>query len=420
MRGKIKSVLASVLSIIFVIVATLIGLEIVLRSVADRLPMAVLLYFHRDLKNSLPAVKTKIEEVNPWTTGLVEDPDLGWTFQPESLAEGVNEDGEAFSFKTSPEGFYTSDQPDKDAAQLIVLGDSFLSTFYVKKPIVWVLHEELGLPVYNLSVGGWGPESYRAAYNKFGKHRNSKLVVVFTFNNDITDVDNWSRWKASGESISFRAWLWQNDSSVVNLGSRWPDRYLILWNLTKLAVKNARSNEYDLTGTFQDEILVRREYFHVPKPEKGFRLQFTKGYQFMTLDPEAFAPGGSYWPYMDVYFQSLDRLRVDIEKQGGKMLLIWIPSKERVYLPLLPEDLYRQYVTNPSGEIDGLERALHYYVEEQDIYFFDLTPELMNRARERQKLYFTVDGHLNSLGNQVVGECVASAVRELLKDVDSQ
>jgi hypothetical protein len=267
------------------------------------------------------------------------------------------------------------------------------------------------MPVYNLSVGGWGPESYRAAYHKFAKDRNAKVVVVFSFNNDITDVDNWRRWQASGSNLPFKVWLWQNDPSIVNLKNWWIDRRLILWNITKMAINKVRYHQGESTGS---------EYFSASGEKEPFRLQFTKGYQFMALNPDAFSAEGAYWPYMLAYFESLDRLRADIESQGSEMLLVWIPAKERVYLPLLAEDKYREYVTNSSGEIDGLERVLHLYAKERNFRFFDLTPELIRRASEGQKLYFTVDGHLNSLGNQVVGELTAAVIGDILEEIESR
>ena len=122
------------------------------------------------------------------------DPEVGWTFTPNKTFEGTNEDGEPYILTTSAAGFFSPDLPLPSTFQLITLGDSFLSTFYVQRPIAWVLREKLGIPVFNLAVGGWGPENYRAAYEKYGVGRHAPVVVVFSFKNDITDVDNWMRW----------------------------------------------------------------------------------------------------------------------------------------------------------------------------------------------------------------------------------
>jgi hypothetical protein len=98
------------------------------------------------------------------------------------------------------------------------------------------------------------------------------------------------------------------------------------------------------------------------------------------------------------------------------MVLIWVPAKERVYLPLLPPDRRGRYVRNKTGRIDGLEVALSRFAEQNGITCLDLTPLLIKRAQEGEKLYFTQDGHLNSLGNRVAGEAAARFIREQIAE----
>ena len=50
----------------------------------------------------------------------------------------------------------------------------------------------------------------------------------------------------------------------------------------------------------------------------------------------------------------------------------------------------------------------------------DLTPELEKLARKGYKLYFTVDGHLNSLRNTLVGEIVAREIKNLIKTMRTE
>lgn len=165
--------------------------------------------------------------------------------------------------------------------------------------------------------------------------------------------------------------------------------------------------------------LPNTETFSNSTGEVEFSLNLKQGYNFMRFNPDDFVSGGDYWKYMDAYFQSLDKLHKDIKKQGSQMLLVWIPSKERVYLPLASEELLKKYVTNTSGEINGIEKSIQRYTQEQGISFLDLTPPLIKEADNGKKMYFTTDGHLNKLGNQVVGELSSEAIIDLLDNEEN-
>ena len=175
-----------------------LAVEAVLRLSFERLPVSFLFFTHRALKDQRPIVWERLREYVPYLNLRKEDPDTGWTFKPSMRSHGTNEDGQPFDMTTSSEGFFTPDVPPKNVPQLVVLGDSFLSTFYVPHPIAWVVKRELNTPVYNLAVHGWGPESYREAYVKFAADRIHEHVVVFTFMNDVNDVANWMAWKHRG------------------------------------------------------------------------------------------------------------------------------------------------------------------------------------------------------------------------------
>lgn len=400
-------------------VALLVG-EWLLRMGLPVLPPAFLIYLHPVQKEAVPTVWERIREYNPWARGRKDDPVLGWTFEPDRLYEGRNEDGEVYSLRTSAAGFFTPDEPDAARRQLVTLGDSFMSTFYVQEPLPWVLKRVTGLPVFNLAAGGWGVEQYRLAFERHAQGRNSPLVVVFTFNNDITDVDNWRRWKASGTRLDFMTWIWKNNpDSEINTGNTWLDAHSLLWNYLKFSYQQLnqqlKKNPSPKDMPAENPAELKAEHFFSGKEDGGFDLVFNGGYQFLHMEPEEFEEGGRYWPYMAAYFDALLKLKKSIEEAGGKMALVWIPAKERVYIPLLPKDRYRNYVTTQSGRLDGLERVLRKFAEKQKISFLDLTDDLTRHASLGEKLYFTMDGHLNSLGNRVAGEVAGAFIHGLMK-----
>ena len=402
------------------IVALLAG-EWLLRMGLPVLPPAFLIYLHPVQKEAVPAVWQRIRKYNPWARGRKDDPVLGWTFEPDRLYEGRNEDGEAYSLRTTTAGFFTPDEPDPAKRQLVTLGDSFMSTFYVLEPLPWVLKRETGLPVFNLAVGGWGIEQYRLAFDRHARGRNVPLVAVFTFNNDITDVNNWRRWKASGAKTDFLTWIWKdNQGPEINSGNTWFDRHSTLWNYLRFSYEQFIKNRPDKDASSASATRFEAEHFFGGKEDGGFDLVFNSGYPFLHMEPEEFEEGGRYWPYMAAYFDALLKLKKSIEEAGGEMVLVWIPAKERVYVPLLPKDRYRNYVTTRSGRLDGLERALRKFAEKQKMSFLDLTDDLTRHASLGEKLYFTMDGHLNSLGNRVAGEVAGAFIRMLIKEKENE
>src|SRR5580765_4168883 len=322
------------------------AVEIALRLSIAHLPVAFLLYLNPQLRDGSPAVTTRLRDALPALGARRADPDTGWTYPPDTEFTSTNEDGEAFSARTSPEGFFTPDVPEKSERQLILLGDSFLATFYARKPIQNVIRDTLGIPTYTLAAGGWGPESYLAAYRKFASGRRHDLVVVFSFNNDISDVDNWRRWRREQRSESFLMWIQRETShDIVNLSQLWPDRHLVLWNLARFSL----NRPVKAAGPGQPS--QAREHY------RGFDLQFVRGLSFLTHDPDDFFPGGTYYDYVAAYLDSLRQLKAAVEANHARMVLVWIPSQERVYLPLLPPERQAAYVQNVTHDIGGLEQV---------------------------------------------------------------
>lgn len=368
------------------------------------LPVAFLIYLNPRIRDGSPAVTARLHDALPALGSRQSDPDTGWTFPPSHQWNGKNEDGEAYTAATSPEGFFTPDLPEKSQRQLVLVGDSFLSTFYVQRPMQNVIRDALATPTYNLAVGGWGPESYLAAYRKFAAGRRHDLAVVFSFNNDISDVENWQRWTRENRSESFLMWIQRATShDLVNLSQSWPDTHLVVWNLVRFAVNRPGRSAQPSAAA------------HSPARERfnDVELQFVPGLSFLINDPDAFFPGGEHYDSIAAYLDSLRRLKAAVEANHARMVLVWIPSQERVYLPLLPAERQAAYVTNTTHDISGLERVLHRFTANEGLDFLDLVEPLTKRAAGGEKLYFTVDGHLNSHGNDVAGQAVAEFLRHL-------
>jgi hypothetical protein len=407
----------------FVLLAVALGLgvffsEIALRLSVDRLPPALLVYLPPALKDRFPQTWDLAREYVPFFNIRQADAELGWTLAPARHIAGTNEDGQPYDVTFTPDGLFTPDTPAPGDPQIITLGDSFLSTFYVPQPIAWQLRQQLDQPVLNLASPGWGIDNLHAAYRRFAPERQHELVVVFSFLNDITDAENWSRWQANSSGQDFMTWLQHTfpDQGYVNCGQSFLDRHSLVWNTCKyqLARRSLLQAEpqVGLAARQQPNSTLPQRSFSSGDGE-SFELQLSPGLPFAQMPPAAFLPGGQYFPYLETYFRRLAALQQTIAQQGARMLLVWIPAKERVYLPVLPADQRAPLVDVPDHDLSGLESALAVFAREMGISLLDLTEPLIERARAGEKLYFTVDGHLNAHGNEIVGNLAAECISHL-------
>jgi len=392
--------------------------EVALRLSVDRLPPALLVYLPPALKDRFPQTWELARQYVPFFNIRQADPELGWTFVPQRHIEGTNEDNQPYDVTFTPDGLFTPDTPAPDAPQLITLGDSFLSTFYVPQPIAWQLRHKLDRPVLNLAAPGWGLDNAQAAYQRYAPNRRHDLVVVFSFLNDITDVENWSRWQSSGTADNFMTWLQRAhpDQNYVNCGRSLLDRHSLVWNTCKYQFARHALLRTDpnvgLAARTEPSSSLSQRTFSAANGH-SFELQLSPGLPFAQMPPSAFLPGGQYFPYLETYFRRLDLLQRTIAKNGARMILVWIPAKERVYLPALPADQRTPLVAEPQHDLSGMETALVIFARENGLSFFDLTGPLVEQAQAGEKLYFTVDGHLNARGNELVGDLVADYLQHL-------
>jgi hypothetical protein len=410
--GEMKRRLAPLAAAAIGLLVSVALAEVVLRVATPMLPLAFLIYLNPALRDTSPRTQNAIRAKLPLLNGRREDPEVGWTNMPNIRKKGVNDEGESFETGTSPEGFYTPDYPDPSTKQIVTIGASFLSTFYVVRPVQSVLRDELHVPVYNVAAGGWGPESYRAAYLKFAAARRHDLVVVFTVPSDPSNVAYWNQWKAEAPSESFMAWMQKTSAATdaLNHDTSWPNRHLVLWNLARFVMRRpTASSDGSPSGAVLTSGASRLEHFD--SGGKGFDLQLELRQIFTENDPEYFLPGSSYYQVMEAYFESLLRLKADVEARHARMVLVWIPSKERVYIPVLPQTRRASYIHN-RGDIDGLENVLAKFARQEGISFLDLTGPFVEQARSEQ-LFFVADGHWNSRGNALAGTLVANFIKQL-------
>jgi hypothetical protein len=94
------------------------------------------------------------------------------------------------------------------------------------------------------------------------------------------------------------------------------------------------------------------------------------------------------------------------EETGSQFLVLLVPTKEEVYLPLVDEE-------PPPATAPFAARF-----EEDGLPYLDLTPPFQARAREGERLFFEVDGHPNAAGYRLIAEIVLDRIRSSAPNLD--
>jgi len=366
------------------------------RIILKHVSIDFLRYINADLRvHLLPDMKDVFPQLT-FSRIYKPEPDLAWTLIPNSKVRRKNEDGEKWTSITSKDGFITPDTPDLLDQQIITIGDSFLEGKRNPVPIPQVIDDHTSLPVYNLAAGGWGPYSYVAAFNKHATNRNAGVVIVYSVFNDIKDATKYKLWKSEFGHMTYEDFLnadrWRYSSD--NRGSTWLDRSSVVYNAIK----------YGITKLEQREKRPKRiqESLQLNLNTRA-TLYFRNELEFISCKPEEYFEGGGCFSTFVDYFHAMDMLKSAIEGSGKKMVLIWIPSKERVYFDFLDNEYQEKYLERDEKMIFDVEQVINWYAKRRDIPFLDLTPVMQKHAKSGETLYFTYDNHLNKNGSTLAG-----------------
>jgi hypothetical protein len=117
-----------------------------------------------------------------------------------------------------------------------------------------------------------------------------------------------------------------------------------------------------------------------------------------------------------------------VRAQGGELIVLFIPSKDQVYLPLLatsfPQAELRRALRLCFGdqpqppELEvvmqnrlALNDLMREFCAEKGITFLDLTAELQSTLRAGHNVYFPDDSHWNAAGHETAAAALARLLR---------
>ncbi len=295
---------------------------------------------------------------------------------------------------------FRNEWPWPEQADIVTVGDSVTFGQCVEDEEAWpaVIRRSMSPGrLINLGLIGAGPQQYLRVFETFGVKLRPKLLLVGVFaRNDFWDAGVFDRWLRSGAGGNYMVWRDFNRARPPSLSLRHPRESLE--GLLRFRVLPAFRRSYlfvllrGLRGGLEGEALA---------PPRTFR--FANG-RTLELHAEDFlSKMAAAAPDRGVFrllVDSLQQLHSVASRQGTHVLMVLLPGKEEVYLPLLGVA-----TPDPTGPLrSALDNAA--------IEYLDLAPGFRTRAAAGEQLFFEVDGHPNPAGQALIAQLVREHIRE--------
>jgi hypothetical protein len=258
------------------------------------------------------------------------------------------------------------------------------------------------------------------------------VVVAFFAGNDIPGAALFDEFERSGAKGSFGVSGWPFKQTVAHF-----DRSYAFLLMQRLLAKEAHAagperdaggRRFDAAYSGVDETAppVRQASFDrgmFALPVSGRTLRFALMPPYLNLlnlgRPELEAHPG--W---DITRQSLSEMDRACREADARLVVMFVPSKSQVYLPLLERAFSRAALRralafslphDPWGvDVERLARnrlvqndLVGGFCRRKGIAFVDLTPDLEGEASRGENVYFPDDSHWNARGHQVAAERLA-------------
>jgi len=288
-----------------------------------------------------------------------------------------------------------------DAPDAVFVGDSFTVFAAQREPpgLQRAVEDALEVSVLNLSISGLGPDRERFLLETLGLPKKPKLVVWFFFGgNDITDALWLTVYEGQGMKTYGDLFAGQRAPTLrlPGLLASWltspPDKRLVQEPLPPL---------------------------HAGGAERPFELWLHPDVLRVVSVPRAVIAANPGWTRAQAAIAAAQQAS---EAAGAEFLLVYLPCKAQIYLPLLADDaalLHRyaqasQLVAIPMANDaatfqraavqnrNHIEDMVSDWCTQQGVRYWSATPHLDRAARDGEQLYYTADTHWRTSGQLVV------------------
>ena len=255
--------------------------------------------------------------------------------------------------------------------------------------------------------------------------RPRRVVVGFFAGNDLVDAERFESFQRDGAAFSAlgRGWkikdviahfdqlyltsLYQGAAALLadrprNPADGWPSQAIEDYSGEDPAAPSTAEPGFD------------RGLFTVPVAGRVLRFAFLPPYLSRLTLARQQLEASRGWELTRRSYQEMDRL---VRAQGGELVVLFIPSKSQVYLPLLEASFPKPELRRalrlclgdqaPPSELEVMMRnrlalndLMREFCAEQSITFLDLTAELQDTVKTGRNVYFPDDSHWNAAGHE--------------------
>jgi lysophospholipase L1-like esterase len=314
------------------------------------------------------------------------DAELGFVRKPGVVWRGrLAEDERSVEYRTDENGF--RNPPGRKNADVVFIGDSFTEAAQVAAADTFVerTEKETGLTVANLGRGAYGPQQELTVLKRYGLAYQPRAVVWQIFEgNDLSDADNFARWKRQPEP-------------PLSLARRYSENSLLQVLLAGTRAVEPRATPVTMRFGGGEERKIALRYRYEPGQAEAYPLGFAE----MT---QAIAEG--------------HRL---CQARGIKMVVLFVPIMARVMEPWLKfesrEAHERWLAGGRTAQTSDAAHRLAAFCAENAVPFLDTFPALRRRAEaDNRDVYIPADEHLDRAGHEAVAQAVAAWLDEKLRD----
>ena len=414
------------------LVAALLASEVMLRALGDRVPGGIVTERHDlgevnrdphwiDSPRYGRRLRASVDTQNEWREGDI----VRMGYVPSPPAPGPLH---KFSFQTDAEGF--RNRSVRDRFDIAALGDSFTDAMTMAGEASWPARLEglLGVPVQNYGTAGFGPQQELLVLKDYvASHRPRTVVLAFFAGNDIFDAEAFDAFERSGGAIKRPQQGWRI-KDVVSRADSW---YVV--SALRAARRSLGAHQGTVNAAAADP--VRRiaapisegpsfdqGWFDLPVAGRRLRWAFMPPYLNTLNFSREDLSARSGWRLTGDAIKEMQRVSAAF---GAKFVVMFVPFKSQVYLPLVDAALprneiaaaFRFYLESFGGTVD-VERMLANRLAqnqlmsrlcaEAGIAFLDTTPVLAARVAAGENVYFPDESHLNEAGEVLIAETLAA------------
>jgi hypothetical protein len=411
------------------IVLTLACLELGLRVLGDRVPPLVAAERHdlgevrsddrwEDTRRFGRRLRAGVDAINEWRYGDI----VRMGFIPADVADGVLH---RFRFHTDAEGFRNPRV--RDRIDVAALGDSFTDAMTIDAADAWTtrLERDSGLAVQNYGTAGFGPQQELRVLTDYALRHHPRVVVLAYFaGNDLFDAEAFEEFEQSDGAVRRAETGWQI-REVVSLADTWfvgsALRAAVAWSSARQrAEAQTIAAPAAPSGRREQALAFDRGMFMMPIEGRAMRWAFMPAY-LNTLNfsqQELAARRG--WALTRA---ALIEMRDASSRIGAEFVVMFLPFKEQIHLPLLDAAMPRPELTRAvkfslddlGGKADvsamlrnrlAQNNLMRVFCADAGIRFADMTPILDARVRQGENVYFPDESHLNETGHAIVADAL--------------